>query len=119
VARRAASVADPESRIRRMAWIVRAREGPVRVLGGSFFAVSSPGFCSCSMARIYPSGARDKTWKSKRDNRQMKRRKIEPEELLAAVAEAVDDGFLPASDLSSRFPKFGWRALRSARTARS
>lgn len=41
----------------------------------------------------------------------MKRPKIEPEELLAAVAEAVDDGFLAASDLSSRFPRLGHREL--------
>ena len=41
----------------------------------------------------------------------MKRRKIEPEEVLAAVAEAVDDGFLPASALTSRFPKLSHREL--------
>lgn len=41
----------------------------------------------------------------------MKRRKIELEELLAAVAEAADDGFLAASGLSSRFPKLGHRDL--------
>jgi hypothetical protein len=41
----------------------------------------------------------------------MKRRKTEPEELVAAVAEAVDDGFLPASALTSRFPKLGHRDL--------
>ncbi len=41
----------------------------------------------------------------------MKRKKIELEELLAAVAEAADDGFLPASGLSSRFPKLGHRDL--------
>jgi hypothetical protein len=41
----------------------------------------------------------------------MKRKKVDPEELLAAVAEAVDDGFLAASDLAPRFPKFGHREL--------
>lgn len=34
----------------------------------------------------------------------MKRKKAEPEELLAAIADAVDDGFCPASTLASRFP---------------
>ena len=41
----------------------------------------------------------------------MKRKKIEPEELLAAIAEAVDDGFYPASALALRFPKIGHRDL--------
>ena len=42
-----------------------------------------------------------------------KRKKIEPEELLAAIAEAVDDGFYQAYlALTSE----GWRALRSSRT---
>jgi hypothetical protein len=41
----------------------------------------------------------------------MKGRKIEPEEMLAAVAEAVDDGFLPVSTLNSRFPKLSHREL--------
>ncbi|HET7121128.1 MAG TPA: hypothetical protein VFI17_07750 [Solirubrobacterales bacterium] len=53
----------------------------------------------------------------------MKRGRPEPEDLLAAVAEAADDGFLPAS---SRGPdgqvylaltSEGWRALRSARAS--
>lgn len=41
----------------------------------------------------------------------MKRKKIELEELLGAVAEAVDDGFLASSGLSSRFPRLGHREL--------
>jgi hypothetical protein len=38
-----------------------------------------------------------------------KRKKTEPEELLAAIAEAVDDGFCPASSLVSQFPKLSHR----------
>lgn len=41
----------------------------------------------------------------------MRRAKIEPEELLAAIAEAVDDGFCPVSALSPRFPKLSHRDL--------
>jgi hypothetical protein len=41
----------------------------------------------------------------------MRRAKVEPEELLAAIAEAVDDGFCPASALATRFPKLGHRDL--------
>jgi hypothetical protein len=41
----------------------------------------------------------------------MKRKGIEVEELLAAIAEAIDDGFYPASQLASRFPKLGHRDL--------
>ena len=41
----------------------------------------------------------------------MRRKKVEVEELLAAVAEAVDDGFCPASQLPSRFPKLSHRDL--------
>jgi hypothetical protein len=41
----------------------------------------------------------------------MKRKKAEPEELLAAIADAVDDGFCPASTLASRFPRLGHRDL--------
>ena len=33
----------------------------------------------------------------------------EPEELLAVIAEAVDDGFCPASVLAPRFPKLRHR----------
>lgn len=40
-----------------------------------------------------------------------KRKKAEPEELLAAIAEAVDDGFCPASSLVPRFPKLSHREL--------
>jgi hypothetical protein len=39
------------------------------------------------------------------------RKKVDPEELLAAVAEAVDDGFCPASALVSRLPKLSHRDL--------
>jgi hypothetical protein len=41
----------------------------------------------------------------------MKRKKIEPEELLAAIAETVDDGFCPMSSLVSWFPKLSHRDL--------
>jgi hypothetical protein len=41
----------------------------------------------------------------------MRRAKVEPEELPAAIAEAVDDGFCPASALTTRFPKLGHRDL--------
>lgn len=41
----------------------------------------------------------------------MKRRKTEPEALLAAIAEAVDDGFCPVSRLIPRFPQLGHRDL--------
>jgi len=41
----------------------------------------------------------------------MKRTKIEPEQLLAAIADAVDDGFCPASKLISAFPKLSHRDL--------
>lgn len=41
----------------------------------------------------------------------MKRKKIEAEELLAAIAAMVDDGFCPASQLAPRFPKLGHRDL--------
>jgi hypothetical protein len=36
---------------------------------------------------------------------------VEPEELLAAIAEAVGDGFCPASSLVPRFPKLSHRDL--------
>jgi hypothetical protein len=39
------------------------------------------------------------------------RKKTEPEELLAAIAEAVDDGFFPFSALGSRLPKLSHRDL--------
>ena len=41
----------------------------------------------------------------------MKRSKVEPEQLLAAIAEAVDDGFYPASSLPAAFPQLGHREL--------
>jgi hypothetical protein len=41
----------------------------------------------------------------------VKRPKVEPEQLLAAIAEAVDDGFYPTSSLASAFPKLTHRDL--------
>lgn len=41
----------------------------------------------------------------------MKRKQAEPKDLLAVVAAAVDDGFLAASALTSRFPRLGYRDL--------
>jgi hypothetical protein len=40
-----------------------------------------------------------------------KKKKVDPEELLAAIAEAVDDGFCPASSLVPQFPKLSHREL--------
>ncbi|HET9198395.1 MAG TPA: hypothetical protein VFN92_09095 [Solirubrobacterales bacterium] len=37
--------------------------------------------------------------------------RAEPEQLLAAIVEAVDDGFYPASALASAFPKLTHREL--------
>jgi hypothetical protein len=45
----------------------------------------------------------------------MKRKKVELEELLAAIADAVDDGFCPTSALASRFPRLGHRDLARLR----
>jgi hypothetical protein len=41
----------------------------------------------------------------------VKRSKAEPEQLLAAIAEAVDDGFCPVSALAPAFPKLTHRDL--------
>jgi hypothetical protein len=41
----------------------------------------------------------------------MRRTKVEPAELLTAIAEAVDDGFCPVSALAPRFPKLSHRDL--------
>ena len=41
----------------------------------------------------------------------MRKARVEPEELLAAIAEMVDDGFCPVSTLASRFRKLGHRDL--------
>jgi hypothetical protein len=41
----------------------------------------------------------------------VKRPKTEPEQLLAAIAAAVDDGFCPVSALAPAFPKLGHREL--------
>jgi len=42
----------------------------------------------------------------------MRRTKVEPLDLLTAIAEAVDDGFCPISTLAQRLPKLGRRDLR-------
>jgi hypothetical protein len=47
----------------------------------------------------------------KHETRRMRRRKVEPEELLAAVAAAADDGFCLASSLGSDFRELGHRDL--------
>jgi hypothetical protein len=41
----------------------------------------------------------------------VRRSKAEPEQLLAVIAEAVDDGFYPSSSLVSAFPKLTHREL--------
>lgn len=41
----------------------------------------------------------------------MKRPKAEPEQLLAVIAEAVDDGFYLTSSLVSAFPNLTYREL--------
>jgi hypothetical protein len=41
----------------------------------------------------------------------VRRTKVEPEQLLAVIAEAVDDGFYPTSSLASAFPKLTHRDL--------
>jgi hypothetical protein len=41
----------------------------------------------------------------------MRRAKVEPEELLAAIAETVDDGFCSRAALIPRFRKLGHRDL--------
>jgi hypothetical protein len=41
----------------------------------------------------------------------MRRPKAEPGQLLSVIAEAVDDGFYPASSLAFDFPKLGHREL--------
>jgi hypothetical protein len=41
----------------------------------------------------------------------VKRPKAESEQLLAAIAEAVDDGFCPAAKLTAAFPKLTHRDL--------
>src|SRR5215218_1241522 len=65
-------------------------------------------FLSPCMAVVYPAGGCVKTCLGEKV---AKRKKTEPEELLAAIAEAVDDGFCPASALHSRLPKLGHRDL--------
>lgn len=41
----------------------------------------------------------------------MKKSKAEPEQLLAVIAAAVDDGFYPSSSLPAAFPKLTHREL--------
>jgi hypothetical protein len=41
----------------------------------------------------------------------LKRHKVDPRDLAAAVAEIADDGFCPTATLGSRFPKLGHRDL--------
>lgn len=87
----------------RRAWIVRPREGAVRVPG----AAVPTTFLFCAMAAIYPMGFLSNHLPSK----MRKKKKIEPEELLAAIADAVDDGFCPNSVLISRFARLSHRDL--------
>jgi hypothetical protein len=48
----------------------------------------------------------------------MKRTPLTPEQLVEAIAAAVDDGFCPLSDLAPRFPRAGRRDLvRAAKRA--
>jgi hypothetical protein len=54
-----------------------------------------------------PNGGPVKT----RPEQKMRKKKNDPEELLMVIAEAVDDGFCPASSLVSRFPKRSHRDL--------
>jgi hypothetical protein len=50
----------------------------------------------------------------------MRRAKADPQQLLAAIADAVDDGFCPVSQLRPRLPRLSHRDLVRliARTAR-
>jgi hypothetical protein len=83
-----------------MAWTVRAREGVERCAGAGRSVIVA----SLSMAHAYPVCLVAETTS-------MRRSKVEPEQLLAAIADAVDDGFYPASSLASVFPKLGHREL--------
>jgi hypothetical protein len=47
--------------------------------------------------------------------KRMKRKKTEPEQLLAAIAAEVDDGFCPVSSLIPQFPKLSHRELTRLR----
>ena len=51
----------------------------------------------------------DGSVKTRPEQKMRKRKKTEPEELLAAIAEAVDDGFCPVSNLVSQLPKLSHR----------
>jgi hypothetical protein len=92
-----------------MACTVRAREGAVRVTGASVPTLFSRSvFFSLNIGSDLPSVG---PVKHDSEQRMRKRKKTEPEELLAAIAEAVDDGFCPASRLVSQFPKLSHRDL--------
>ncbi len=41
----------------------------------------------------------------------MRKSKVEPEQLLSAIAESVEDGFYPVSSLASDFPKLSHREI--------
>jgi hypothetical protein len=71
---------------------------------GTTYIVALPSLGSVSLSRYrYPLIALR--------TKKMKRKKAEPEELLVAIAEAVDDGFCPSSTLISHFPRLGHREL--------
>jgi hypothetical protein len=80
--------------------MVRAREGAERrpIAGRSIFVAS------LSMAYAYPVLVIVETTA-------VRKPKAEPEQLLAVIAEAVDDGFYPVSSLVSAFPKLTHRDL--------
>jgi hypothetical protein len=80
--------------------MVRAREGVERrpVPGRPIFVGS------LSMAYAYPALVNVETIA-------VRKSKAEPEQLLAVIAEAVDDGFYPVSSLVSAFPKLTHREL--------
>lgn len=63
-----------------------------------------PDLVSLGMAEFYPvmGGGKHES------KRSMKKPRVQPEEL-AAIAEAVDDGFCPASALAPRFPRLNHR----------
>jgi hypothetical protein len=81
--------------------MVRASEGAVRRS-----RTSAPAFLSCDMGSDLPN---DGSVKTRSEQKMRKRKKSEPGELLAAIAEAVDDGFCPVSNLVSQFPKLSHR----------
>lgn len=92
---------DGRPRTARKAWTVRAREGAERSAGVTL------DLASLSMPQIYPLYEAVK----RGITNSMKRTKVEPVGLLAAVAESVDDGFCLAAELDSRFPRLSHRDL--------